>query len=398
MAKRSGVSPPMEPLQLPSRDPRPRLRDRRTMPALPRLSRRSLLAAAGGALPALWGLPVAQAAGAAPATSRPNPGPVVPPAPPVRPDRRFLLTYYFYWYDAPTGGHLYPDQILTNHLPPTPTPTWRSVEWHQRQLADMAYAGIDVALPVYWGFDYPPDAWSADALPILGQAWQAMQTKRAAAPKLGLFLDTTIIRGRDLTTPDGMAYFYANLRNYFAKIPRDAWALVNGGPLIFLYMSDFTAAMNQATFDYAYAHFQAEFGARPYIVREVSWDYPILGRDDRGAPIRDFSRPIQTENNYLWGAAQHGYVERGGVAAVGPGYDDRRLPGRAGTVAARDDGKFYANNFVAALRSGHPLLAIETWNEIHEASGICETVEYGRGYLELTRLLAPYFHAAPTTR
>jgi hypothetical protein len=260
----------------------------------------------------------------------------------------------------------------------------------------MAYAGINVALPVYWGFDFPPDAWSMDGLPVLGQAWQALHAEGAAPPQLGLFLDTTIIRGRDLTTANGMAYFYANLRAYFSQIPREAWALVNGGPVVFLYMSNFAAAMNQATLDYAYAHFQADFGVRPYIVREVSWDYPILGRDSQGAPIIDSAHPIQTENNYLWGAAQHGYVERGGVAAVGPGYDDRNLPGRAGTVVDRAQGRFYATNFVAALRSGHPLLAIETWNEIHEASGICETVEYGRGYIELTRALAPYFHAVPS--
>ncbi|HEV7214492.1 MAG TPA: DUF5010 domain-containing protein, partial [Chloroflexota bacterium] len=319
-----------------------------------------------------------------------------PPAPPVPPDRRLLLTYYYYWYDATTGAHLTPEQILNNHLPATPQPTWRSIDWHRRQLSDMAYAGINVALPVYWGFDFPPDAWSMDGLPVLGQAWQALHAEGAAPPQLGLFLDTTIIRGRDLTTANGMAYFYANLRAYFSQIPREAWALVNGGPVVFLYMSNFAAAMNQATLDYAYAHFQADFGVRPYIVREVSWDYPILGRDSQGAPIIDSAHPIQTENNYLWGAAQHGYVERGGVAAVGPGYDDRNLPGRAGTVVDRAQGRFYATNFVAALRSGHPLLAIETWNEIHEASGICETVEYGRGYIELTRALAPYFHAVPS--
>ena len=35
----------------------------------------------------------------------------------------------------------------------------------------------------------------------------------------------------------------------------------------------------------------------------------------------------------------------------------------------------------------HPLQlpAVETWNELGESSGILETLEYGRQYLELTR-------------
>jgi hypothetical protein len=30
-------------------------------------------------------------------------------------------------------------------------------------------------------------------------------------------------------------------------------------------------------------------------------------------------------------------------------------------------------------------MAIETWNELGEASGILETIEYGRHYIDLTR-------------
>jgi hypothetical protein len=44
------------------------------------------------------------------------------------------------------------------------------------------------------------------------------------------------------------------------------------------------------------------------------------------------------------------------------------------------------------------LLAIETWNEFHEATGISDSVEYGRTYIELTRTLVQRYHnsfAAP---
>jgi hypothetical protein len=39
------------------------------------------------------------------------------------------------------------------------------------------------------------------------------------------------------------------------------------------------------------------------------------------------------------------------------------------------------------------LVHIETWNELHEGSEICETRECGRRYIELTRRYADAFHA-----
>ena len=73
------------------------------------------------------------------------------------------------------------------------------------------------------------------------------------------------------------------------------------------------------------------------------------------------------------------------VASVGPGYDERQISGRSGTYVPRAGGTYYRENLGVALKSGRPILAIETWNEIHEASGIGQTVEYGRTYIDITR-------------
>jgi len=342
--------------------------------------------------PVLVGLLIA-ACGAAP--SQPStPDSAVAPASPVASDTRLILTYYYYWYDASTGRHLDPAGGIRYHLPPVPAPSWRSVAWHERQFSDMAQAGIDIALADYWGFDNPADDWSWKGLAPMAQAWHALRNSGGHPPRIGLFLDTPIIRWRDLTTESGKAYLYANFRDFFSRIPRDEWALVDGRPVAFLFTSDQTSAVNQASFDYVYTHFQADFGVRPYIVREVSWDYPIL-RWTNGVRVRDFQHPIKTDNSYLWAAAVHGYVDRGGVAAVGPGYDDHLVPGRgAGMFADRAGGSFYKKNFRAAIASHKSLLVIETWNEIHEGSGIEETVEFGRTYIDLTRPLADAFHAA----
>jgi hypothetical protein len=358
--------------------------------------------------PGVTGTPPATATAAVGWSATPAPEPSTTPTPtasttattvpaatptPVPPDRGLVLAYYYYWYDSTTGAHL-TDSPVRYHPPASPSPTWRSVEWHKRQLSDMAYAGVDVALPVYWGFDRPDDAWSWQALPILAQAGQELRASGAATPRIGMFFDTTIVAWRDLTTPDGKAWFYANFKDFFSRIPRDQWALVDGRPLVFLFTSDWTAAVDQSTFDYVYAEFQSDFGVRPYLVREVSWDYPILRWED-GTRVRDYAHAIRTESSYLWGAAEHGYADRGGVASVGPGYDDSLLPGRyPGVVVDRQDGTYYGLSFLAAIGSGKRLLAIETWNELHEGSSVAETVEYGRQYLDLTRQLTAPFHAA----
>lgn len=313
---------------------------------------------------------------------------------PVAPERRLIFAYYFYWYDIYSGGHFQPGSGIKHFPPEEPAPSWRNVEWHKKEFSDMTWAGIDVALPVYWGFDNPDDAWSYEGLDVMAEAWNELRSEGGDPPGIGMFFDTTIIGGRDLTTDEGRAYFYANFKDFFSRIPPEQWGRINGQPVAFLFTSDFTEAVDQSSFDFVYEQFQADFGVQPYIVREASWNYPILGwEDDRR--IRDYSRPIHTENSYPWAAAILGYTDNGGVATVGPGYDDRGVPGRGlGTVVPREDGDFYERNFEAAIASGKPLLAIETWNEFHEASGIAETQEYGRKYLEMTRRLAARFHAA----
>ncbi|HEX2648168.1 MAG TPA: DUF5010 domain-containing protein [Candidatus Dormibacteraeota bacterium] len=278
-----------------------------------------------------------------------------------------------------------------DHFPANPSPSWMSAVWQAKQLQDMASAGIDVALPVYWGFDRPQDQWSSQGLDVLATTWKSLKDTGTTVPAIGMFFDTTIVAMRDLTTPQGEAWFYANFKDFFTRIPRSEWALVNGGPAVFLFTSDFTAAVNQGTFDYVYARFQSDFGVRPYIVREVSWDYPVL-RWVNGQRVRDLQHPIRTENSYLWAAAVHGYVDRGGVAAVGPGYDERLIPGRSGTVTPRSGGEFFRSNLRRAIASGKPLLAIETWDEMHEGSDICESVEYGRTYIQIAAQLTGQFH------
>ena len=107
------------------------------------------------------------------------------------------------------------------------------------------------------------------------------------------------------------------------------------------------------------------------------------------------AHPIHTDASYVWGTAQDGMQQTPLVASAGPGYDERQISGRRGIHVARAGGAYYRKNLTAAVDSGRPFVAIETWNEIHEASGIGETVEYGRQYIDLTRSIVDARRAAP---
>ena len=63
----------------------------------------------------------------------------------------------------------------------------------------------------------------------------------------------------------------------------------------------------------------------------------------------------------------------------------------------REKGAYYARQLAAALRSGRKSIAIETWNEFDEGTGVGATVEFGRTYIDLTRKYADAFHAGRRT-
>jgi hypothetical protein len=317
------------------------------------------------------------------ASSTADPGPAPPPAvvrrllpPGTTPP--LLLTYFFYWYDADTQLHLRKQDGLPTHLPASPKPSWRSDAWFRQQLTDMSAAGINVALPVYWG-QRPDEQWSAGGLPHLVAARHQLEAAGKKPPSIGMFYDTSTVRGLDLTKQPGISAFYANISSFFRAVPKHDWARVAGRPVVWLFLPQ-DNRFDQAVFNAAYTRFREEFGVRPYIVRATGWD---CATTTTGCAQR-----IRTDASYVWGTAQDGVQYTGLVASAGPGYDERQISGRGGEHVGRANGAYYRKNLSAAVASGRPLVAIETWNEIHEASGIADTVEYGRQYIDLTRSIA----------
>lgn len=297
-----------------------------------------------------------------------------------RPDAPLVATYLYYWYEPEDRD----DPALALH-PPLGAPfDWRDPDWYRRQLRDMAEAGVDVVLPVYWG---EGPAWSTRGLDSLVQARESLLSAGVKAPALGLFVDFNLYSELlpdqpelgDLTSEAGLDALAEQLAGFYERVPACHRATVDGRPLVFLWRPDTEDGgklqFDGTTFDGLYERLTERLGARPYLVRERTWD---LYAQEQGVSVA-------SDGVFGWGAALHGPLFDANMVAIGPGYDDRALAWREGYVRARDGGRTYERDLREAVASGTPWLLLETWNELWEATAIAETAEYGREYIGLTR-------------
>jgi len=318
------------------------------------------------------------------------PGPHVQAAPAggeagFRSGEPLVATTYFYWYDAPSGLHVIDHDrtdALTDHPPTLEGFSYKNPDWHAGELEDMIAAGIDVVMPVYWGTPLGDQGWSDAGLPPLVAARRRLLSEGKHPPAIGMFYDTSTLEHNrrrwhvDLTGEAGRLWFYGTIRNFFSLVPPEDRALVDGKPLVFLYASAFAAEVDAALFPAVRPMFRRDFGSDLFLVKMRGW-------------------PGEADSEYSWGGAIAPILLD--AAALGPGYDHSAVPGRAPLVRARDGGRFYEFAWQRLLtmdpKSRPWLVHLETWNEFHEGTEICETAEYGRQYIELTRRFADMFHA-----
>ena len=335
-----------------------------------------------------------------------NPGPYLAPSyddfslSSFRSDQPIVGTYFFYWFDAATlraSGEQFVYTPVEDQMQSFLDPSW-----YAKQFADMLDAGIDFALPDYWGepgqYDRrvapAPDRnlFATQGIPPMVEALQQLDAQGRPL-KVGLFLDTSILNNEDLTTDRGKQIFYATIRDYFSRIPPRFWAAIDGRPIVFLYDAQRVSAFDQSSFDYVAQQFAQDFGGhQPWIVRELQW-YTARNGPRPGEVLR-------TDGLYGWGAAPFGFNPdpRLTVASVGPGFESNDPPAPDRPNTPRGDGGFYRANLRQALASGRNMLVVETWNELDEGTGILESREYGRQYIELTREYADLFKAGLTVQ
>ena len=305
-----------------------------------------------------------------------------------------IATSYFYWYDIDSKAHfLNPDgsDALTDHPVSTEGMSWKNPHWHEQQFRQMSEAGIDVAIPVYWGSPTPrqPNGFhfSDEGVPPMIKALDTLLANGEKAPTLGLFYDTSTLEHNignyhiDLTTDAGKRWFYGTIRDFFSRVPPKHRATIDGKPLVFLYASAFAKKVDETLFPAVREMFRKDFGTDLYLVKTAEW-------------------PGDADSVYQWGAAVNFIILD--AAAIGPGYDHSAVPGRTPLVRTRDNGDFYTLGWERLLKMNpktRPFLVhLETWNEFHEGTDIAESKEYGTFYLELTKKYAEKFHAKERIR
>jgi len=295
------------------------------------------------------------------------------------PDDKLVAAYYFYWYNIYTGEHFITptgSDYITNHPPDSylANYSYTEVSWHRRELLDMMTAQIDIVLPVYFGNE-DNFFWSKPGLQNLVLATQSLIGEGRTPPKIGMFFDTNALLQQnnnippDLTTLSGKANFYNMIADFFDLVSEDLWATINGRPIVFLYASTIIGAYNQSTFDYINQHFQSDFGTTPYIIRTADW------------------QGVTTDEAYIWGSALYGPTRIGSVGTLGPGFDSTALSNYLGeppSIRDRQCGEYYNSGWEEIMSAGVNLVAIETWNELHEATEIAASREYSTTYLTLT--------------
>ena len=307
-----------------------------------------------------------------------------------RADQPVVGTYYFYWYDDASKAHFMNhdgSDALTRHPKKPKGYSYKRASWHRRELDDILAAGCDFILPVYWGCPGDYQGWSFVGIPPLIEAARQLEKAGKRPPRIGCFYDTSTLRinhvgyHADLTTAKGLDWLYTTVRDFFALVPPDLWATVEGRPIVWLYAAGFARAQNPQALDYVRREFGRDFGVTPYIVKEISW---------KGTAAA----------TYAWGAALKPTVF--GVAAVGPGYDHAAVPGRTPLVKDREGGAFYRRSWewiLARPKAIRPSIAvIETWNEWHEGTDIAPSVESGDFYVKLTREYTDLWHAGKERR
>ena len=274
-----------------------------------------------------------------------------------RGDDKIVMTRYYYWYDVASKSHIVNadgSDALTTHPATLEDFSYKSVAWHKKQLSDMIAAGIDVVLPLYWGAPSErstkaPNHWSLAGLPPLVKAAEELIHEGKNPPAIGLSYDTTTLQHNswgvhvDLTTEYGMQWFYASIRDFFSLIPPRLWALVDGRPIIVLYLANFARAHDHRCIDFAKSEFPRQFGGRvPYIICEVSWR-------------------AKSDNV--------------------PYY----------MTVSREGRKFYGTAWLEALKRAPQIVLLGSWNDFLGGYSIAESRERGRQYIDLTRKFVEQF-------
>ena len=285
---------------------------------------------------------------------------------------------------------------------------WKNESWHEWELRCMMRAGIDVLMPVYWWNGKMYGWWSIEGLRTLVQSWYHLAPKLVAEhqatsiadayskmPKICMFYDTTSMRqlwaditgqpfngsGADLNDAAWQERFWSSIDDFLSNVTmvdENCSFSYNDRFVVWLYSSSWFADVGTSVFDYCREQCLQKYGHSINFVGGEGW------------------KKAGVDGVCDWGACcnPHAPQETGiPVGGVGPGYYNiGAIAGQTPLYTARDPSK-YISEWHGIMDAGAMWVHVETWNELHEGTGIAWSQEYGFTWIDLTRQMTDIFHS-----
>ncbi|MBW3623222.1 MAG: hypothetical protein KY468_07410 [Armatimonadetes bacterium] len=339
-------------------------------------------------------------AGAAPAKREPKPKkpenkpPVIRAADPNAPAAALSRQYSFGLYQvgyrsaAPKGSTaMLPraanGSTLLTHLPLEGAGPWldaRRSAWHRGSFADMARAGINVALVQYPADLSSRQEWGRQGLDMAAQAIREMRAQGQSAPSLAPSLDFSQDPKWNLNRiPDRLA-FYSVVRDFYRRVPPAYRTLVslpgtdalpNAHP-VFLGTPNGLAGISAEFVTEFRKWFEKEFGRPVALAGEQGWKTAAPNLDayyemDPAKPLgRDATGPLST-------------------ATLTPSYNERGLLGDNVPIRARMNGRPYVAAWNDTGKQRPDWVLLNSWNGWRDGTELAPSRESGDRDLNLTR-------------
>ena len=312
------------------------------------------------------------------------------------PSQKTVFTHYFLWYQAnvrkaaPYSHISRQDNALQLQDSPAanagPWFSYDRVQWHKQELSDIAEAGIDVVLPVYWGDSGNRAGFAAKGLDCMVSAMDELASEGKPHPMAAMFFDTSAMRAAygakpDLRDPEVQSTFYGMIKDFFDRIPREYRAVAQTGKpnagqpgnIVFLYTSSFFSDFDSTFVQYCNERYEQDFGCP--LIWIASEDYaPKAQGFDGFSTYGAGLGPKYSDNGRIR------------IASIGAGFDNSAVAAQGeARIRSRMGGQTYEQDWAAALEKEPHWVVCDGWNELHEASDLCASRQYGRTYIDATR-------------
>lgn len=265
------------------------------------------------------------------------------------PVQRTVLAKYVYWYQAdprkaaPVNAK--PDEWADK--PAQGVGPWFSydrVQWHKKELLDMASTGVGVVLPDYAGAGHAADK----GLDCLVAALTEMRNEGKSYPMVGMYLDAASL-DEGSRTPGGL---YSKIRAFFNRVPKQFRAFAPAAK--------------------PYAGAQAAIVVLAGAESLPAFSPATLGSCTQSF-VRDFGCPI------VWIGDKSFADTPAGLDGV-MGSSGSRI-----SVASVTSDNSYAAHWADAVKANPLWVYCDAWNDFASGKCVCETVQLGKRRMEYTK-------------